>query len=240
MANRINIAMWSGPRNLSTALMRSFGNRKDIRDVFDEPFYAAYLKATKKEHPMFQDVIDSQETDWRKVIENCVRTEDDGICYQKHMVHHLLPNFDKEWVLKCTNCFLIRKPEQVISSFLEKWPDAKFEDFGFHDQINLFNFIANQTGEIPVVIDATDLCNHPERSLRRLCNKLKISWDPNMLQWKAGLKPYDGVWATHWYPSVKSSTNFKKESGENYYSQLVLSFADQAYDIYSELLKHKL
>ncbi len=240
MSNRINIAMWSGPRNLSTALMRSFGNRKDILEVLDEPFYASYLKETKKKHPMFKEIIKSQELDWKKVIENCLREEGHGICYQKHMVQHMLPNFDREWMLNTINCFLIRKPEEVISSFLKKWPDAQFEDFGFNNQIDLFNFIKNKAGEAPIVIDAFDLANNPEKKLKKLCRKLKIDWDSNMLQWKSGLKPYDGVWATHWYPSVKSSTSFKKTTNKKNYPKTVLNFANQARKAYSDLVKYKI
>jgi len=240
MFNRINIAMWSGPRNLSTALMRSFANRKDILEVLDEPFYASYLKETKKKHPMFKEIINSQELDWKKVIENCLRKEGHGICYQKHMVQHMLPNFDREWMLNTINCFLIRKPEEVISSFLKKWPDAQFEDFGFNNQIDLFNFIKNKTGEAPIVIDASDLSNNPEKKLKKLCRNLKIDWDSNMLQWKPGLKPYDGVWATHWYPSVKSSTSFQKKTTKKNYSKPVLNFANQARKAYSDLVKYKI
>ena len=240
MSNRINIAMWSGPRNLSTALMRSFGNRKDILEVLDEPFYASYLKETKKKHPMFKEIINSQELDWKKVIENCLREEGHGICYQKHMVQHMLPNFDREWMLNTINCFLIRKPEEVISSFLKKWPDAQFEDFGFNNQIDLFDFIKNKTGEAPIVIDAFDLANNPEKKLKKLCRKLKIDWDTNMLQWKSGLKPYDGVWATHWYPSVKSSTSFQKKTNKKNYPKPVLNFANQARKAYFDLVKYKI
>ena len=156
MADRLNLAMWSGPRNLSTALMRSFGNREDIIEVIDEPFYAAYLKESKKKHPMYKEVLDSQETNWKKVVENCIKKDGIGLCYQKHMVQHILPSFEKNWILKCVNCFLIREPKEVISSFLKKWPKADFEDFGFADQINLFHYIKNETRITPVVIDAAD------------------------------------------------------------------------------------
>ena len=189
---------------------------------------------------MFKEIINSQELDWKKVIENCLREEGHGICYQKHMVQHMLPNFDREWMLNTINCFLIRKPEEVISSFLKKWPDAQFEDFGFNNQIDLFNFIKNKAGEAPIVIDAFDLANNPEKKLKKLCRKLKIDWDTNMLQWKSGLKPYDGVWATHWYPSVKSSTSFKKTTNKKNYPKTVLNFANQARKAYSELVKYKI
>ena len=187
MAERLNLAMWSGPRNLSTALMRSFGNREDVIEVIDEPFYASYLKESNKKHPMYKEVLDSQESNWKMVVKNCLREDGMGICYQKHMVQHILPNFEKKWILKCLNCFLIREPKEVISSFLKKWPDADFEDFGFLDQINLFHYIKNESGMPPVVIDAANLRDSPETYLPRLCSKLNISWDPKMLQWDAGL-----------------------------------------------------
>ena len=240
MANRINIAMWSGPRNLSTALMRSFGNRADIIDVFDEPFYASYLKSTNKKHPMFDEILISQESDWKKVITRCLQKQGDGICYQKHMVHHLLPSYDKKWILNCINCFLIRNPKEVISSFLEKWPEASFEDFGFIDQFNLFSFIKNEIGESPAVLDASDLRNHPEKYLKILCKKIKIPWDPRMLQWESGLRYYDGVWASHWNPSVQSSTGFTKKSSKRIFTNEVLNIAAQAEELYSELSRYKI
>jgi len=240
MADRLNLAMWSGPRNLSTALMRSFGNREDIIEVIDEPFYAAYLKESKKKHPMYKEVLASQETNWKKVVENCIKKDGIGLCYQKHMVQHILPSFEKNWILKCVNCFLIREPKEVISSFLKKWPKADFEDFGFADQINLFHYIKNETRITPVVIDAADLRDSPETYLPRLCSKLNISWDPRMLQWDAGLKPYDGIWASHWYPSVKTSTSFVNKIQNEEFSNTVLNFAAMAEDSYHELLTYKI
>jgi len=173
-------------------------------------------------------------------VDNCLRKDGIGICYQKHMVQHILPIFEKKWILKCLNCFLIREPKEVISSFLKKWPEAVFEDFGFIDQINLFHFIKNETGMIPAVIDAADLRDSPEIYLIKLCSKLNISWDPKMLQWDAGLKPYDGIWASHWYPSVKTSTGFIKKIQQKKFSDTVLNFAAMAEDSYHELLTYKI
>ena len=61
--------MWSGPRNISTAMMRSFGNRNDCF-VVDEPLYACYLAATGKPHPGAAEIIATGETNWRKVVES--------------------------------------------------------------------------------------------------------------------------------------------------------------------------
>ena len=163
-----------------------------------------------------------------------------GLCYQKHMVQHILPSFEKNWILKCVNCFLIREPKEVISSFLKKWPKADFEDFGFADQINLFHYIKNETRITPVVIDAADLRDSPETYLPIFCSKLNISWDPKMLQWDAGLKPYDGIWASHWYPSVKTSTSFVNKIQNEEFSNTVLNFAAMAEDSYHELLTYKI
>jgi hypothetical protein len=220
--------------------MRSFGNREDVIEVIDEPFYASYLKESNKKHPMYKEVLESQESNWKMVVKNCLREDGMGICYQKHMVQHILPNFEKKWILKCINCFLIREPKEVISSFLKKWPEADFEDFGFLDQINLFHYIKNESGMPPVVIDAANLRDSPETYLPRLCSKLNISWDPKMLQWDAGLKPYDGIWASHWYPSVNSSTGFKKNIQQKEFSDTVLNFAAMAKDSYHELLTYKI
>lgn len=241
MSSRLNIAMWSGPRNLSTALMRSFGNRSDVTLVYDEPFYASYLKFTNKKHPMFDEVLESQENNYDLVVKACTKNNGKGICYQKHMVHHLLPTMNKEWILSCNNCFLIRKPEEVISSFLDKWPVATFEDFGFKEQFDLYNYLKNENGESPLIVDATDLRNNTKDTLKKLCNTLNIEWDPLMLSWEPGLKEYDGVWAKHWYPSVMSSRSFKPESKKNkVYSKDVINFAAKAYDYYEDLFKNKI
>lgn len=240
MPNRINLAMWSGPRNLSTALMRSFANRKDVIYVMDEPFYASYLKETNKKHPLFKEIIQNHESNWKKVINQCLNQKGEGICFQKHMVHHILPTFKKNWMLKCVNFFLIREPKEVISSFLEKWPNANFEDFGFADQLNLFNYIYKRTAIAPIVIDASELQENPELCLKALCSSLNITWDSRMLEWEAGLKPYDGIWASHWYPSVKQSTRFHKKKLRKDFSNSVLNFSNQAEEIYAELLSYKI
>jgi hypothetical protein len=190
---------------------------------------------------MFEKVLNSQENNHDLVIKACTNKTGEGVCYQKHMVHHLLPSISKEWILSCKNCFLIRKPEDVISSFLDKWPVASFEDFGFKEQFDLFNYLKNNTGEFPLVVDADDLRNNTKETLIKLCNGLNIEWDPLMLSWEPGLKEYDGVWAKHWYPSVMSSSSFKPKSNNiKIYSKDVIRFSSMANDYYEDLFKNKI
>ena len=241
MNERLNIAMWSGPRNLSTALMRSFANREDVTSVLDEPLYAAYLVSTGKDHPMRDEVIASQLSDAEEVANICTQSKGSGICYQKHMVQHLHDTYDTQWIFKLTNCFLIRNPEEVVDSFLLKLPDAKFEDFGFDQQLNIFNLVTSNSKIAPLVIDATELRKNPEDILKKACSKLSISWDPRMLEWKSGLRSYDGVWAPHWYPSVESSTHFKKyKKNTNTFSTKTKSIIHKAMPGYEELRAFKI
>ena len=241
MNERLNIAMWSGPRNLSTALMRSFGNREDVISILDEPLYAAYLKSTGKDHPMRDEVIASQDSNPGEVAKICTQSKGSGICYQKHMVQHLHNSFDSRWILQLTNCFLIRNPEEVVDSFLLKLPDAKFEDFGFDQQLNIFDLVARNMNATPLVIDATELRNNPENILKKACDRLSISWDSRMLEWESGLRSYDGVWAPHWYPSVESSTCFKKyKKSTNTFSMKVKSIIDKAMPGYEKLSAYKI
>ena len=241
MTDRLNIAMWSGPRNLSTALMRSFGNRADVTSVLDEPLYAAYLTVTGKNHPMRDEVIASQSSDSDIVAMNCTQSIGKGICYQKHMVHHLHHTFNDQWIFKLNNCFLIRNPKEVISSFLVKWPDAQFNDFGFNEQLNIFNLVSNGAEEMPLVIDATDLRNNPKDVLKKVCLRLSIPWDQGMLGWNAGLKSYDGVWASHWYRSVESSTCFIKSNKKTkHVSERTKLIIEMAMPSYYALYKHKI
>src|SRR5438874_13337520 len=145
----IRIAMWSGPRNISTAMMRAWGNRSDTF-VIDEPFYAFYLRATGKKHPGADEIIATGETDWRKVVEQCERRlsapTGKKIFYQKQMTHHLLPEIDLEWLVGMTNCFLIRDPREVILSYIKKQGDPALEDLGFVQQAEIFDCVRDCTG----------------------------------------------------------------------------------------------
>jgi hypothetical protein len=215
MANNeaVRIAMWSGPRNISTALMRSWGNRPDTF-VCDEPFYAHYLQATGRKHPVADKVIASGKTDWRNVVERLTREtpESKRIFYQKQMTHHLLPEIDRAWLGSVTNCFLIRDPREVIVSYIKKNNDPALEDIGFVQQAEIFDWVRAHTGAIPPVIDAHDVLENPEKILRLLCDALDVEFMEAMLSWPAGLRETDGIWAKHWYNEVASSTSFRKPS----------------------------
>lgn len=205
--------MWSGPRNISTALMRSWGNRPDCAAT-DEPLYAHYLSAAplsvRHAHPGWQEVLNSQPTDWRAVADTLTGPVPGGnpIWYQKHMSHHLTPEIDRAWVLGLTNCFLIREPAAMITSFIKVIPEPRPEDLGLPQQVELFEWIRSQTGVTPAVIDSREVLTDPRRSLTQLCARVGVSFDEAMLAWPPGPRPEDGVWAPHWYESVYRSTGF--------------------------------
>ncbi|RMG42121.1 MAG: HAD family hydrolase [Planctomycetota bacterium] len=212
MARRdgLRIAMWSGPRNISTAMMRSWGNRGDTI-VCDEPFYAFYLKATGKPHPGAEEVIRHHETDWRKVVAWLTGPIPGGkdIFYQKQMTHHLLPEIDRRWLLKVTNCFLIRDPREMLTSYLKIVPNPTDEDTGYPQQLEIFRFVRERTGKTPPVLDTRDVLQNPERMLRALCEALDVPFQEAMLSWPPGLRETDGVWAPYWYKEVLTSTTFR-------------------------------
>jgi hypothetical protein len=207
----LRIAMWSGPRNISTAMMRAWGNRPDTF-VCDEPFYAYYLEKTGREHPGVDEVIAAGETDWRKVIAQLTGDVPGGkrIFYQKQMTHHLLPEIDRDWLGNVTNCFLIRDPAEVIVSYLKKSGEMSLEDIGFVQQEEIFQFVCDATGAVPPVIDARDVLQDPEQILRLLCESVGVEFTEAMLSWPAGLRQTDGIWAKHWYNEVANSTRFQK------------------------------
>ena len=207
----VRIGMWSGPRNISTAMMRSWGNRPDTF-VCDEPFYAHYLHATGREHPGAAEVIASGETDSRKVVARLTGNVPGGkrIFYQKQMTHHLLPEIDRGWLGAVTNCFLVRDPREVIVSYIKKNNDPASEDIGFVQQAEIFDWVRAHTGAIPPVIDARDVLEKPERILRLLCDAVGVDFMEAMLSWPPGLRETDGIWAKHWYGEVESSTSFRK------------------------------
>ena len=210
--------MWSGPRNISTAMMRAWGNRADTV-VVDEPLYAFYLKATGKEHPVAEEVIANGETDWRKVVASLTSKDVFGagesghkglshIFYQKQMTHHLLPEMGREWLGRLTNCFLIRDPAEVIASYIKKNDEPTLADVGFVQQAEIFDWVCERSEAVPPVIDARDVLQDPERMLRLLCAAVGVEFDPTMLSWPPGLRETDGVWAKHWYGEVEQSTGF--------------------------------
>ena len=204
------IAMWSGPRNLSTALLRSFGSRGDCA-VVDEPFYAAYLLESGVQHPMRNLILDKYDSDPIKVAENCVNSpKTRSIEYQKHMTHHMMNGFDKTFIFELTNAFLIRSPEKVIRSYGEKIKDFDIWELGFIQQAELFRLVVEKTNIVPPVIDADDLCENPQKGLSLLCSRLKIKFMETMLRWEKGPHNYDGVWGEYWYKSVNRSTGFER------------------------------
>ena len=209
----VRIAMWSGPRNISTAMMRSWGNRPDTV-VVDEPFYPYYLKATGREHPGRDEVIAQGEIDWRKIIAQVTGPVPGGkrIYYQKQMTHHLLPEIDRAWLRSVSNCFLIRDPAEVISSYIKKNNDPTLQDIGFVQQAEIFDWVAEHTGAEPPIIDAHDVLENPEGTLRLLCKAIGVEFADAMLSWPPGLRETDGIWAKHWYPEVANSTGFRKPS----------------------------
>jgi hypothetical protein len=209
MAEPVRIAMWSGPRNISTAMMRSFENRPDTA-VIDEPFYAAYLAATGIDHPLREESLASQPTDWRDVVNTILGPVPDGraIFYQKHMTHHMLPAFGRDWIAQCRNAFLIRTPEDVLASYVEKRSQVVLEDIGFVQQREIFEREADRLGYAPPVIDAADVLRDARGTLSALCRALDVPSTDRMLQWPPGCRVTDGVWAPAWYDAVERSTGF--------------------------------
>jgi Sulfotransferase domain len=240
----VRIAMWSGPRNLSTAMMRAFENRPDCA-VSDEPFYAAYLAETGLDHPMRAEVLAAQPTDWREVASMLVGPAPDNapLWYQKHMTHHMLPGFGREWIGRCRNAFLIRHPAAVLASYVAKRETVSLDDIGVVQQAELFDREADRLGKVPPVIDAADVLADPAGTLGALCVALEIAFDPAMLDWPAGRRSSDGVWAPAWYAAVEASTGFAAPAREQAQAKLpdhLSAIAAAAEADYLRLAAHKL
>ncbi len=201
--------MWSGPRNISTAMMRSWENRPDC-SVVDEPFYACYLQETGLDHPCREAILRSQATSRTTVIEELTHVDPGtGLQYQKQMTHHMPRGMDMAWCTELDHCFLIRDPAEVIASYLNKMPEVSEEAIGIVRQAELFTEITEVTGSEPLVIDSNDVLRDPAAALERLCAALAVPWLPAaMLAWPPGRRESDGVWAPHWYQSVEASTGF--------------------------------
>ena len=238
----INIAMWSGPRNISTAMMRAWENRPDC-EVWDEPLYAAYLQDSGIVHPMQAEILACHETDWRKVITRCVATAPNSapVYYQKHMTHHLLPAYSREWLAQLEHCFLLRHPRDVLLSYSQKREQTTLGDIGIVEQRTLFEEVARAKGERPLVIDSADFLRAPEPYLHAMCEHFGIPFFPSMLSWPPGKRDSDGVWGEHWYARVWESTGFARAGENNATLDSELeSVLDAAMPAYQALSRHRL
>ena len=225
------IAMWSGPRSISTALMRSFENRPDTF-VSDEPFYAYYLHETGEDHPYSKETIHAGETSWEVVTKNITGDIPDGKCvwYQKHMSQHNLPGKDLTWINKMHNILLIRNPQAVILSYIKKYKIRSIAQLGYPQQNKLFNMLSK--GGTPLILDAWDVLTDPEKFLKMLCERLTIPFYKEMLSWPTGRRASDGIWGKHWYGRVERSTGFTKNAKNNE------SLPQNYDDIYEDCMNH--
>ena len=211
----VKIAMWSGPRNISTALMRSFENRDDTF-VTDEPFYGHYLNQSKIDHPMKNEIINNSDTSWKSISKFLIGEipENKAIWYQKHMAQHNIFISDMSWVYELNNCFLIRNPKDVIKSYIKKFKLNSSNQLGFDQQFNLFNFLEKKGCDI-IIIDSIDLLINPKYILKLLCDKLNIPFTNKMLNWPKGIRTSDGIWGKHWYNNVINTTCFNSYTESN-------------------------
>ncbi|MDJ0684860.1 MAG: HAD family hydrolase [Alphaproteobacteria bacterium] len=238
----VRIAMWSGPRNISTAMMRSFGARSDCA-VYDEPFYAAFLYDSGQDHPMRGRVIASQPTDWRAVVRRITGPAPEGrpIWYQKHMGHHMMPHYGLNWVDGFANAFLVRDPARVAASYTAKWAETTPAMLGYAAQRAIFDRAADRLGHAPPVVDAEDILADPRGVLTVLCRALGLAFDESMLSWTPGRRDTDGVWAEHWYGAVERSTGFHAPQNDPPdLNDASRALADACRDDYQAMSRHRI
>lgn len=210
----VRICMWSGPRNISTAMMRSFGARADCA-VSDEPFYGAFLKASLEAHPMAAETIADMDCDWHSVTRALSGPVPGGrrVWYQKHMPHHMIGPVDISHFPDHAHAFLIRAPERVVASYRVKSELRDPAMLGFAKLRRFFEAEAERSGTPPPVVDCDDILRDPHAVLAKLCGAIGIGWDDAMLSWQTGPHPEDGVWGAHWYDKVNASTGFGSAPG---------------------------
>jgi hypothetical protein len=233
----LKLSMWSGPRNVSTALMYSFRQRSDT-EVFDEPLYGHYLHVSGAEHPGREEVLAAMDTNGERVVKE-VLLEDSKkpIRFYKNMAHHLL-GLDKKFLSHLTNILLTRDPRDMLPSLSQQIPNPILRDTGLKEQVDILNVIL-ESGQTPVVIDSRELLNNPEHVLTRVCHRLGVSFEPTMLSWPAGAKSEDGVWAKHWYHNVHTSTTFGKyEAKKEPFPEHLDSLLSESLPFYEQLYDH--
>lgn len=238
----IRIAMWSGPRNLSTAMMRSFSSRGDSI-VSDEPFYGCYLKQTADPQPMAKEVIASMDCDWASVARTLSGPfpASAQIWYQKHMAHHMVGPIAHDDLPGLRHAFLIRDPDRVVASYAAKRVKVRPEHLGSEKQLEFFEREADRLGRAPPVIDSADILEDPRGLLRALCAALAIPFSEAMLSWKPGPHPSDGIWGSHWYDAVVQSSGFgPPDAIRPRLAPEEQAVADSCRPYYERLASHKL
>ncbi|MBT3728479.1 MAG: HAD family hydrolase [Candidatus Marinimicrobia bacterium] len=232
----MRIACWSGPRNISTALMRSWSSRNDSF-VSDEPFYAYYLREQQLKHPMYKEIIAYYPNTYDNVVTSLTSEipNDKEHWYQKHMAHHLIDLNNIGWIKNFENCILIRHPKDVINSYIKKNTLNHVDELGYPQQYNIMRYL-DSIGKKFIVIDSNILLNNPEKILSQWCSSINLEFDISMLEWQKGNHSQDGIWWKHWYDNVITTTHFQKFSANQ--SQLdkkYQSIYDEALDYYNKL-----
>ena len=232
----MRIACWSGPRNISTALMRSWSSRNDSF-VSDEPFYAYYLKEQQLKHPMYKEIIKHYSNTYDDVVASLISEipNDKEHWYQKHMAHHLIDLNNIDWINHLENCILIRHPKSVINSYIKKNTLNHIDELGYPQQYKIVKYL-DSVGKKFIVIDSDILLNNPEKILSQWCKAINLKFDNSMLNWKKGSHPQDGIWWKHWYDSVINTTHFQKFSKDkNELDKKYQSIYDEALEYYKKL-----
>lgn len=232
----VRIAMWSGPRNISTAMMRSFSSRADCA-VTDEPFYGAFLETTGEPQPMATEVIADMDCDWHSVATAMRGPVPDGksLWYQKHMPHHMVGPIDILDFPEHAHAFLIRDPQLVVASYAAKNELREARFLGFAQLVDYHKRISDRLGRAAPVVDSNAILADPSGVLAKLCAALGIAWDPAMLRWPKGPHPADGIWGSHWYNAVQSSTGFGKPTRPSTLSEAGQRVADECQPDYHYL-----
>ncbi len=234
--------MWSGPRNISTAMLRAWGNREDTF-VCDEPLYANYLLENGLDHPGRDEILARHDSDLERVVHWLTEDAsfDRPIFYQKHMAHHLPPATDRSWVARLTNVFLIRDPADMLTSLIHILPQPGLPDTGLPQQRELFDLERRRLGRAPAVVDSADVLRDPRAGLESLCRAVGAEFDEAMLHWPPGRRETDGAWAPHWYGAVEKSTGFAPVRPRNEpVPEFLADVLDECREHYEHLAAHRL
>ncbi|MCH9693978.1 MAG: sulfotransferase [Gammaproteobacteria bacterium] len=234
------ICLWSGPRNVSTALMYSFAELAEIRAV-DEPLYGHYLRVSGSDHPGRDEIVTSMNCDGDAVMTSLLEQQDqaDGSrLFLKHMAHHLV-DLSLEFLTRTDNVFLIRDPRQMLPSLTIQLPDAGLPDTGLQRQWELYVQLV-ENGQRPAVLDSKQLLLDPAGVLQKLCTHLDLRFDPAMLSWRPGAREEDGIWAPHWYHAVHQSTGFSSYVEKTDFPEHLLPLLQECEPWYEKLYQHAL
>ncbi|SHO46674.1 hypothetical protein SAMN02745220_01590 [Desulfopila aestuarii DSM 18488] len=214
-------------------------------NILHEPFsYLYYVKG--EDATIGQQYVDPDHpTDYQGIREHILQAGAEKPVFFKDMCAHCHTQLaeDKNFLARLTNTFLIRDPAKTIASFYAMNPKVTADEIGLEQLAQIFQAVAAQNGEPPIVVDAEDLEDNPNETINAYCQRLGIPFIPEAMTWEATHKKEWDIWKD-WHRDAAQSTGIVKnmekfqETVDN--NEHLRGYYEKLVPFYNEMYAHKL